>query len=207
MNMYLVIYLAFRLMPFLVAAILSIAPLFNHNTRGFVYLFGMVMAVAFTSGMSSLLIPFLSHYWPGLANNQVTPSAVCSAFSLSSDGTKSVVPLELAILGYSAIYLIYSMTVNGLVQNNIVTILFFTASIVGTIYWIYTNSCYGLVACGLSVVISGLLGALWGYIVQQEMPKQQYLFTPSNRQSCYTKNDRTYACHDTDANGSMVTTT
>lgn len=191
-------------MPFLVAATLSIAPLFNHNTRGFVYLFGLVIAVAFTSGISSLLISFLSNYWPGLANNQVNPSAVCSAFALSSDGTKSRVPLDLAILGYSAIYLIYSMTVNGLVQNNLVTILFFAAAILGTIYWIYTNSCYGIIACLLSVVISGLLGALWGLIVQREMPKQQYIYTPSNRQVCYRKNDSTYVCQDTDANGSVT---
>ena len=201
MDVYLIVYLAFRLMPFLVAAILSIAPLFNHNVRGLVYLFGMLLTVAATSFISYIVSQFAPNI---LSASPITPSAACNAFSLSSDGTKTLVPLELAILGYSAFYLIYSMAVNGLVQNNIATILFFISAIIGTTYWIYTNSCYTLPACIVAVVVSGGFGTLWGYIVKKEMPTRQYLFTPSNRQACYRKDDYTFVCEDTDANGIVV---
>lgn len=201
MDVYLIVYLAFRLMPFLVAAILSIAPLFNHNVRGLVYLFGMLLSVTSTSVLTYLL----SRIAPDiLSSPSVNKSAVCNAFSLSSDGTHSIVPLELAILGYSASYLFYSMIVNGLVQNNIATILFFISAIIGTTYWIYTNSCYTLSACVMATMVSGLFGWLWGYIVKKEMPTRQYLFTQSNRQTCYRKDDSTYVCEDTDANGTVV---
>lgn len=201
MDVYLIVYLAFRLMPFLVAAILSIAPLFNHNVRGLVYLFGMLLSVTSTSAISYLLSQVAPSILPISA---ITDSAVCNAFSLSSDGTKSIVPLELAILGYSAAYLLYSMIVNGLVQNNIATILFFVSAIIGTAYWIWANSCYTPAACASAIVISGLCGWLWGYIVKKEMPTRQYLFTSSNRQTCYRKDDNTYVCENTDANGTVV---
>jgi hypothetical protein len=96
------------------------------------------------------------------------------------------------------------MIVNGLVQHNIATILFFISAIIGTTYWIYTNSCYTLSACVMATMVSGLSGWLWGYIVKKEMPARQYLFTPSNRQTCYRKDDSTYVCEDTDANGTVV---
>lgn len=201
MDVYLIVYLAFRLMPFLVAAILSIAPLFNHNVRGLVYLFGMLLSVAATSFISYIVNQFAPSI---LSASPINPSAACNAFSLSSDGTKTLVPLELAILGYSAFYLIYSMAVNGLVQNNIATILFFISAIIGTTYWIYTNSCYTLPACLVAIVASGGFGTLWGYIVKKEMPTRQYLFTPSNRQACYRKDDYTFVCEDTDANGIVI---
>jgi hypothetical protein len=198
MDIYLIAYLTFRLLPFLVAAVLAIAPLANYNMRGFVYLVGLILAVAGTS--------FVGYFVPTtLVTPTNTPSTSCDAFSftVSIDRGYHRVPLDLAILGSSAGYLIYSMTVNGIVSFNIPTLLFFAVAIFGTIYWIATNSCFTWAACVISAIVSGGLGALWGYIVQHHMPHLQYLYTPSNKQTCYKKNDNTYTCSDTNNNGSI----
>lgn len=190
-------YLCFRLLPFLVASVLTIAPLFNQNARGVVYLVGLVLTTSLTALCGNYLLT------PEMTQTASVASAYCATFALGARQTYSHTPLDLSVLGYSTGYLFYSIIANGLVQINTASLVFFPAAIASTLWWLTANFCFSWVACALALVVSGGAGVAWGAIVHGQAPKLQYLYMPSNKEVCVKKNDGLFSCSDTDANGAL----
>lgn len=192
-----VAYLTFRLLPFLVASVLSLAPMFNHNARGIVYLVGLLLASTATS--------LSGHYMlsPELTQVAGAASVSCATFSLDATRVYSRTPLDLSVLGYSTGYLFYCIFANDLVGINLATLVFFPLATCLTLWWLVVNYCFSYVACALSLVASSGLGVLWAYLVQKRAPGLQYLYTPSNKEACVKQSDGVYKCSDTNNNGSI----
>lgn len=190
-------YLCFRLMPFLVASVLTTAPLFNQNARGVVYLVGLVLATSLTT--------LFGHYilTPDMIATASVASASCTTFALSARQLYSRTPLDLSVLGYSTGYLFYSIFANGLAQINTATLVFFPVAILSTIWWLIVNFCFSYVACALALIVSGGAGVAWGAIVHRRAPGLQYLYAPSNKEVCVKQTDGLYKCSDTNANGAI----
>ena len=193
-DYYTILYLFFRLLPMLTAAVLTIAPIFNNNLRGFVYLVGLLLTTATASVMGN---------YANLAKPDTPPNETCHAFSLSSNQIYARVPLDLAVFGFTFAYLMVSIVTNKLASINISTILFFPAVIAVTLWWLMQNSCFTLAACLMALAVSISCGVAWGYIVKKQLPKHQYLYAKSNRESCTRQSDDTYRCSDVDGNGNL----
>jgi hypothetical protein len=193
-DYYAIGYLFFRLLPMMTASILCLAPLFNFNLRGFVYLFGIILSTAGTLFTGYMAHPFMPPFTD-------IPSARCADFALSSNQAYSLLPLDIAVFGFTTTYLFWSMIRNELVQFNIPTLIILPSITLITSAWIVSNSCFSIWACLLSLIVSSGFGLLWGYIVETQLPIHQYFFAPSNRQTCIRKNDSSYSCSNTSASG------
>jgi len=192
-DYYTIFYLFFRLLPMLTASVLTIAPLFNHNLRGFVYLVGLILSTATISSVGNYADMV----------NPPEPNAVCHAFTLTLNHAYARVPLDLGVLGFTFAYLFVFMYTNGLMSINIPTLLFFPIAILLTFRWLVQNSCFSVSSCILSIVVSTAFGVAWGYIVKKQMPKFQYLYANSNREACVRQSNDTYKCSDVDGNGNL----
>jgi hypothetical protein len=81
---------------------------------------------------------------------------------------------------------------------NIPTLILFPLLILGDIGWNYTNNCFPIASCFLSLAIGAGLGVLWSHIVQKYMPDMQYLIIGSNRQICMKPSKQQFICTDSD---------
>ena len=191
-------YMCFRLLPFLVASVLVISPLFNQNARGVVYLVGLVLATSLTT--------LCGHYilTPEMMQTASVASASCATFALGARQVYSRTPLDLSVLGYSTGYLFYSIFANDLAQINMATLAFFPVAIISTLWWLIINSCFSYTSCALALFVSGGAGVAWAAIVHRRAPGLQYLYAPSNKEVCVKQNDGLYKCSNTNANGAIL---
>lgn len=204
MDIFFIVFFLFRLLPVLLVVILTVAPLFNTNLRGFVYLVGTVLSVYFTSAFGALIGPSLLGSAPGLGTAASCRTPFTDAQLAGTIRSPTYLPLDLAVLGATAGNLVFSMTTNGVVLFNSATLLLLAVAILGTAAWTVSNRCFSWGAVLVALLLSTGLGAAWAALVRDQMPDMQYLFAPSNRVVCYRKNDRTFSCADTDSSGRIT---
>jgi len=119
---------------------------------------------------------------------------VCNFLSLGGFHKFSKVPLSLAVLSYTFFYLVYTIAFYHMEVSNIPTLILFPILILADIWWNYSNNCFPIASCILSLIVAGGLGVLWSYIVQQKMPNMQYLIVGSNRQMCMKPSEQQLIC-------------
>lgn len=203
-NLFNLIYLFFRLSPFIIACFFSLISLFNSDLKGFIYLVGLVFttAVAWITGRGIISGLELDKDFPsGIENPDIKVDAngvpnVCNFLSLGGFHNFSKVPLSIVVLSYTFFYLVYTIATYNMALFNIPTLILFPLLILGDIGWNYTNNCFPIASCLLSLVVGAGLGVLWSYIVQKYMPDMQYLIIGSNRQICMKPSKQQFICTD-----------
>jgi hypothetical protein len=190
-NLFTITYLFFRLSPFIVASFFAIGSIFNNDMKGLIYLVGLIFALGITLifGNSFKYLLFGS-YIP-------SDSGVCNFLSLGGFSSFSAVPLGLAILCYTFGYLIWSIAKYNLATFNIPTLVIFPILILSDIFWNFSNQCYPITACLISLVVSAGIGVLWAWIVQTRMPEYQYMIIGSNAQMCLQPSSQAFICQET----------
>ena len=206
------LYLFFRLSPFIIACFFSLISVFNSDIKGFIYLVGLIATTALTmlsgtgiesAGMSLDADAYITtaadpSNASGVSSGVKTDSkAVCNTLSLGGYQGFSKVPLGLAVLSYSFFYLVYTIAKYNMAIYNIPTLILFPVLILADIWWNIYNSCYSAVSCIISVIVAGGLGVGWSAIVNRYMPNMQYLIVGSNREMCMKPSDQTFICEDT----------
>ena len=222
MDLFGLLYLFFRLSPFIIASFFSLISVFNSDLKGFIYLVGLIFSTAITMGAGTL-VPFSfpasssdsTSSTPTAANLVAsTPPApaptaapaiststggippVCNTLSLGGFSGFSKVPLSTAVLSYTFFYLVYTIGKNNMALYNIPTLIVFPILILSDMGWNVQNGCYPLLACVVSLIVAGGIGVLWSYIISIYMPNMQYLIVGSNREMCMKPSDQTLICTD-----------
>ena len=226
MDLFGLLYLFFRLSPFIVASFFSLISVFNSDLKGFIYLVGLIFSTAITMGSGSLLETVIpsgsstpsasadgtSAATPTAASSTptsvaTTPTAsvttnsvgippVCNTLSLGGFSGFSKVPLSTAVLSYTFFYLVYTIGKNNMALYNIPTLILFPILILSDMGWNIQNGCYPLLSCVVSLIVAGGIGVLWSYIISIYMPNMQYLIVGSNREMCMKPSDQTLICTD-----------
>ena len=217
MDLFGLLYLFFRLSPFIVASFFSLISVFNSDLKGFIYLVGLIFSTAITMGSGSLLetvVPSESSGTPSTDTStapavSTAPSAtsgtttnsggippVCNTLSLGGFSGFSKVPLSTAVLSYTFFYLVYTIGKNNMALYNIPTLILFPVLILSDMGWNIQNGCYPLISCVVSLIVAGGIGVLWSYIISIYMPNMQYLIVGSNREMCMKPSDQTLICTD-----------
>ena len=206
-NLYNLIYLFFRLSPFIVACFFSLISLFNSDMKGIIYLVGLIFTVAITwifgrSIITNKNLELIESQFPG----EVNPDSVnietngipnvCNFLSLGGFHSFSKVPLGLAVLSYTFFYLVYTIAYYHMEIFNIPTLVLFPVLLLADIWWNISNNCFPVVSCLMSLLVAGGLGVLWSYIVQQKMPSMQYLTVGGNRQMCMKPSETYFTCDE-----------
>lgn len=164
LNIYSLLYLFFRLAPFIIVCFFSLQSVFNQDLKGIIYLVGLIFACFFTTLVGSIPgFQSLTEEYGEKMPAQV--KQVCRLVSLSNGAPLSNLPLGQTVLAYTFIYLVYVIAKYKLVMQNIPTLVIFPVLIIADYIWNISNNCSNIAILFLSMVLGGGIGALWAYII------------------------------------------
>jgi hypothetical protein len=187
LNLVALLYLFFRLAPFIIVCYFSLSSLFNQDIKGLIYLVGLLLAcfIAFLIGNSVESI--------GMMNSNMEP--ICNLITMGKDGSFSKVPLGLTIMTFTFIYLVYIIVKNSVVNSNIPTLIFFPLLIVSDFVWNLRNNCYQPLAIAIAIVIGAICGWFWAAIISSlKSPNLLFLNIGSDKAVCSRPSKQLFKC-------------
>jgi len=197
-NIVSLLYLFFRLAPFIVVCYFSLSSLFNQDMKGFIYLVGLLLA-CFLTFLIGNSIP-LSYTFGVNPNNtekrRVIENGVCNMITIGKDGSFSNIPLGISILSYTYFYLVYIIQKMNIASANIPTLLFFPFLILGDLIWNVNNNCYAPFGIVIAMMIGSIFGLIWAYIVDNfNQPRLFFLNVGGNQSVCQRPSKQLFKCH------------
>jgi hypothetical protein len=179
-------YLFLRLAPFVLVCFFSLSSIFNQDFKGLIYLVGLLFAC--------FINIFVGNIVPDIGFGGDKPP-ICTMISLNQGAEISKLPLGQAVFGFTFIYLLYTIIVNGFVNQNYPTLIFFPLLILFDITWNVRNGCYSPAQLLISFMFAGLFGWLWAYIIHKTNSKNlQYFPGISNKEVCTAPSRSTFRC-------------
>jgi hypothetical protein len=208
LNITTIIYLFFRLAPFIIVCFFSLQSVFNQDLKGIIYLVGLV----FACGLNILIGSF-----PGFENiisvgDELLPASarpMCRAIGLRNGELPiSNLPLGQTVLGFTFFYLVYVIIKYNLALNNIPTLLIFPILILGDIFWNVSNQCNNALALFVSLIVGGGAGILWAYIIDSTGKVDLQMFNGLGTNNVCSRPTKTiYRCRERRVEDSKPTPT
>jgi hypothetical protein len=187
LNLITLLYLFFRLAPFVIVSFFALSSLFNQDIKGVIYLVGLLLACFFTVLIGNSL--------NASSTQGDTPDQVCNLITVGSSGSFSNIPLGISMLSYTFIYLVYVIAKNHLEMYNLPTLILFPLLILADLIWNIKNGCYKPYGIILSIIIGGGVGAAWAAIIDSiKKPDLFFLNTGSNRTACSRPSAQLFKC-------------
>ncbi len=189
LNLQSLLYLSFRLAPFILVSYFTMSSLFNQDFKGLIYLSGLLLVSFFCILVGNSL--------SGLFGIISDPSDenVCNLMTISDSGPLSKLPLSLVVFSYTLGYLLYPIVKFKQENQNIPTLIIFPVIITADLIWQFTNSCATLAATVIAIIIAGLLGVAWGAIIYSIGNSALYYLNPlSNKESCSVSAKQKFKC-------------
>jgi hypothetical protein len=203
-------YMYFRLAPFILVCMFSLTSILYQDFKGLIYLAGLVLScILATITGSSLFENSVTNSTTSSSSTPVITTStkvderlkgleVCNLLTLSDAGPISKIPLSLVTFSYTAGYLLYIINHNGLVYQNLPTLIILPTLCVVDIVWHLANKCtkdgslYPLLG---AVLIGGGVGVLWSYIISRTNNSElQYFNGISNAQQCSRPTTQQFRC-------------
>jgi len=189
LNIITVIYLFFRLAPFIIVSYFSISSIFNQDIKGIIYLAGVIIAAVLTVMIGNSFNSDTS----GQADTEKQP--VCNMITLGTTGSYSKYPLGVSIMSYTFIYLVYVIAKYKMEMYNLPTLILFPLLIIGDTLWNIKNGCFKPVSVLASIIIGGSVGVLWALIIDSiKQPKLQYFNIGSDKTVCQRPSKQLFKC-------------
>jgi hypothetical protein len=187
LNIITIIYLFFRLAPFIIVSYFSISAVFNQDIKGAIYLAGVIM--------SSVLTIFIGNTLTDEYVEVVTKQPVCNMLTLGSTGSYSKIPLGASVMSYTLIYLVFVIVKYNMIMYNLPTLILLPALILGDFIWNIKNECFTPIGILVSIIVGGGFGALWAYIIDSiNQPKLQYFNVGSDKTVCQRPSKQLFKC-------------
>lgn len=186
LNIINLIYLFFRLAPFIIVSYFALQSIFNQDFKGLIYLVGLLMA-SVTTIIVGNVIP----------KQDVSPlnQAKCNMLTLGANEPLSRLPLSQTVFGYTLAYLSYFIGVNNLQSQNIATFVIFPVIVIADFMWSTSNGCSSPEYLLTSLIIGGLIGVLWAMIIDSTKIADFTYFSGINNKDVCTKPSRSmYRC-------------
>lgn len=182
-NLTNILYIAFRLSPFIIVCFFTLESFLNWNLKGVVYLFGLLFACVITIFVSNTMPP--TDMIPETNNED---NQICNYISIGTGGSLlSKLPLSTAVFSYTFFYLLTfiltlasktntgfakqksgSLKLAGLqtaMTQNIPTLILFPLLLLIDGGWNIINNCTSIFAVVLSIILGGCIGLAWGSII------------------------------------------
>ena len=169
LNVKSIMYIGFRLAPFILISFFGLSSMFNSDIKGVIFVALLLLNCFITISIGTALPedPFL--------NTNGNPNQICDALTLSKNGPISKLPLNVNIFMFTLAYLAYIIGVNNVAKTNVPTLVVFPIFILYQIYWSYVNGCNSIRYSFFSLILGGGLGALFSYAVDKTgLVKLQY---------------------------------
>lgn len=181
-------YLFLRLAPFFLVCFFTLSSILNQDFKGLVYVAGLLL----TCFTAIILGNAFSDFIPKLDDKP----DICNMISIGSNGDISKLPLGQVVISFTFGYLLYPLIFYDLFKRNIPTLIFFPLLLLFDIIWNVKNSCYTPIQLIYSLIIGGLLGVGWGYIIDKaKNPALQYFAGTPNGEVCSAPTNTTFKCN------------
>ena len=153
MNLVPLLYVGFRIIPFILVCFFALSSIIKSDVRGIIFLgillINCVVVLVFNAFGDSVL-----HHDPSEEYK-----AMCNALSIGNNGQRlSNIPFNINIISFTFGYLVYLIYKNKQVNSNIFSILFFTVLLFSMMVWEFINGCSSAIGILLAIVIGGGLG-------------------------------------------------
>jgi hypothetical protein len=192
LNIINILYMFFRLAPFIIVSYFTLQSLFNQDLKGVIYLIGLIVASFVTIVLGGILKKFSPP--KGLMPTDYSRIR-CTQLTLGNTQPISILPLSQTVFGYTLSYLTYFITVNNLQTQNIATFIIFPLVIVADIMWSTSNLCSSPKYLLISLIIGAIIGTLWAMIIEStNMPNLAYMSGIANKDVCSKPSKSLYKC-------------
>ena len=190
LNLINVLYMFFRLSPFIIVSYFTLQSILNQDLKGVIYLVGLIV----TSFIVYLIASMLPEE-PVSKNSNDLMKVKCTQLTIGSGEPISKLPLSQTVFGYTLTYLSYFIGVNNLQSQNIPIFILFPVLILGDIFWSTTNSCSSLKYLLISLIISSIVGLLWAMLIESTgVGGFAYLTGIANKDVCSRPTKSLYKC-------------
>jgi hypothetical protein len=182
-----ILYIAFRLAPFIIVSYFVLSSIFSGDIKGFLFLGLLLINCIITIGVGNMM------------SSTGSMNPVCNALNLTQTGPLSqTLPLNINVFGFTFAYLLYIITKYGLVSSNWPTLLFFPLLIVFQLWWSHVNSCSSMYFSGISLSIGVVLGIMFSSAIDaSNITEMQYFNGISNANVCKTPSRYYLKCNST----------
>lgn len=183
--------LLFQFMPVILFGVLSFLSLLNQDMRSLIYSIGLFIA----SVGAILLSPSIGKFFapPDLKNTCTNAFMLTETKPLSEH-----ISLNLIMYTYTFGYFITAMVKRSTVRENIPIILFFTSLIIAEFIWsirCYSHLFYGVGVNIGSIVLGGLFGVAWAFIIlSMKQDQLLYLTGLGTRETCSAPSNQRFVC-------------
>jgi|LauGreSBDMM110SN_4_FD.fasta_scaffold134527_1 hypothetical protein len=182
-------YLFLRLAPFFLVCFFTLSSVLNQDFKGLIYIAGLLLSCFFTILIGNALSDFIPQ-------PDGDKPEVCNMISIGSTGDISKLPLGQLVIVFTFGYLLYPLVYYNLLKQNIPTLIFFPLLLLFDMIWNVKNSCYTPIQIVFSLILGGLLGVGWGYIIDQSKnPALQYFAGSPNGEVCSAPSNTTFKCN------------
>lgn len=193
-NIVNLLYLFFRMAPFIIVSYFTLQSVFNQDLKGLIYLVGLLVASVVTILIGNIL-PQEDKSLISNDKNLRLSNAKCNQLTLGADQPISRLPLSQTVFGYTLAYLSYFISVNSLQTQNIPMFIIFPIVILADIFWNVNNGCSSNIMLLSALILGGLVGALWAMIIDStKMANLAYFSGISNKDVCSQPSKSMYRC-------------
>lgn len=190
LNLINVLYMFFRLSPFIIVSYFTLQSILNQDLKGVIYLVGLIV----TSFVVYLIASVLPEESVSKNSNDLM-KVKCTQLTIGSGEPISKLPLSQTVFGYTLTYLSYFIGVNNLQSQNIPIFILFPVLILGDIFWSTTNSCSSPKYLLISLIISSIVGLLWAMLIESTgVGGFAYLTGIANKDVCSRPTKSLYKC-------------
>lgn len=193
LNIVSILYIAFRLAPFIIVSFFSLASLINQDLKGLIYLVGLLLATAISIVSGNTFANFEPSHSNTTLYEETTKT--CNLLTLTKTGPLSKLPLSQVVFSYTFGYLAYIIVKYKLVSQNIPTLFIFPALILADGFWMSSNLCAPPMAVIVAAIIGGCVGVSWSAIIDSmKMSRYQYFNGLSTKETCSLPAKQKFRC-------------
>ena len=183
-----IVYLFFRLSPFIIVSFFTISSIMNQDLKGIIYLVGLLFACFLNSMVGNSIMSFFP------SSTSATDIKVCNTLSFGSN-YNDMMPLGQCILSYSFFSLVYVIASLNIASKNIGTLILFPVLIISDFIWNRMNNCYDTSKLMISILIGAAVGVSWSAIIYSlKKPYLQFYSFMSNDEICSRPSRQTFRC-------------
>ena len=192
-NIITLLYLFFRLAPFIIVSYFSISSVFNQDIKGVILLVGVIISCFITIIFGNFADDYGYASIDPIKDGSLNP--VCNMLTVGKNGSYSKIPLGIAIMSYIFTYLTYVIIKYNIQMYNLPTLILFPALILGDVIWNLKNNCFKSTGVFLSILCGFLTGLLWARLIDSlKQPKLQYFNVGSDKTVCNRPSKQLFKC-------------
>lgn len=163
------LYLGFRLAPFILVSFFVLSSLINADIKGIVFL-AMLLCNTFITVLIGRILP--------LPDVQVQPDAQCKALYIAGETPiSSTLPLNINVISFVFAYILYIIIITGRIIENMGTLIVFPAFMAYQIYWSSKHNCSTITNSIISMAIGGGLGVAFSAAIEYSKISELQYFT------------------------------